>query len=140
VEARGVFFKENPVAISLYAGLVQHYGLYSTLLFPTVTPLGIPTDAGPLNREGFPVVSYISGPVYLFDAADTLDRVPRNQLVPLAKLYIDYIENLNRYPDFMLRFNINALARLLTAFVFSPLIAIGFVTCPRKQENDLWSL
>jgi hypothetical protein len=83
------------------------------------------------------VVSYISGPVYLFDAADTLDRVPRDQLVPLAKLYIDYIENLNRYPDFMLRFNINALARLLTAFVFSPLIAIGFVTCPRKQENDL---
>ena len=140
VEARGVFFKENPVAISLYAGLVQHYGLYSTLLFPTVTPLGIPTDAGPLNREGFPVVSYISGPIYLFDAADTLDRVPRDQLVPLAKLYIDYIENLNRYPDFMLRFNINALARLLTAFVFSPLIAIGFVTHPRKQENDLWSL
>lgn len=137
VEARGVFFKENPVAISLYAGLVQHYGLYSTLLFPTVTPLGIPTDAGPLNREGFPVVSYISGPVYLFDAADTLDRVPRDQLVPLAKLYIDYIENLNRYPDFMLRFNINALARLLTTFVFSPLVIIGFVTHPRKQENDL---
>lgn len=139
VEARGVFFKENPVTISLYAGLLQRYGLYGTLLFPTVTPLGVPTDAGPLSREGFPVVSYISGPVYLFDAADTLERVPRDQLVPLVNLYIDFIENLNRYPDFMLRFNINTLARLLTAFVFSPLVAIGFVSHPRKQENDFFS-
>ena len=139
VEARGVFFKENPVAISLYAGLLQRYGLYSTLLLPTATPLGVPTDAGPLSNKGFPVVSYISGPVYLFDAADTLERVPRDQLVPLANLYIDFIENLNRYPDFMLRFNINALARLLTAFVFSPLVAIGFVARPRKQENDFFS-
>lgn|GEM_PF-726434 len=139
LEARGVFFKENPLAISLYAGLLQHYGLYGTLLFPTVTPLGVPTDAGPLSREGFPVVSYISGPVYLFDAADTLERVPRDQLVPLANLYIDFIENMNRYPDFMLRFNINTLARLLTAFVFSPLIVIGFISCPRKEENDFFS-
>ena len=139
VEARGVFFKENPLAISLYAGLLQHYGLYGTLLFPTVTPLGVPTDAGPLSREGFPVVSYISGPVYLFDAADTLERVPRDQLVPLANLYIDFIENMNRYPDFMLRFNINSLARLLTVFVFSPLIVIGFISRPRKQETDLFN-
>ncbi|MBM4446054.1 MAG: M28 family peptidase [Chloroflexi bacterium] len=137
VEARGVFFKENPVAISLYAVLLQRYGLYGTLLFPTVTPLGVPTDAGPLSREGLPVVSYISGPVYLFDAADTLERVPRDQLVPLANLYIDFIENLNRYPDFMLRFNINTLARLLTAFVFSPLIAIGFVAQPRRKEDKI---
>ncbi|MBN2462080.1 MAG: hypothetical protein JXB43_00595 [Dehalococcoidia bacterium] len=139
LEARGVFFKENPLAISLYAGLLQHYGLYGTLLFPTVTPLGVPTDAGPLSREGFPVVSYISGPVYLFDAADTLERVPRDQLVPLANLYIDFIENMNRYPDFMLRFNINTLARLLTAFVFSPLIVIGFISRSRKEENDFFS-
>jgi hypothetical protein len=139
VEARGVFFKENPVAISLYAGLVQRYGLDGTLLFPTVTPLGVPTDAGPLSLEGFPVVSYISGPVYLFDAADTLERVPRGQLVPLTNLYIDFIGNMNRYPDFMLRFNINTLARLLTAFVFSPLIVIGFISRPRKEENDFYS-
>ena len=138
-EARGVFFKENPVAISLYAGLVQRYGIDSTLLFPTVTPLGVPTDAGPLSLERFPVVSYISGPVYLFDSADTLERVPRDQLLPLANLYIDFIENMNRYPDFMLRFNINTLARLLTAFVFSPLIVLCFISRPRKEENDFLS-
>lgn len=134
-EARGVFFEENPVVISLYAGLLQHYGLYITLLFPTVTPLGVPTDGGPFNREGFPVVSYISGPVYLFDAADTLERVPRDQLVPLTKLYIDFIENLNRYPDFVLRFNLNTLAILLTVFIFSPLVTTGFISRPRKQRK-----
>lgn len=135
VEARGVFFKENPVAISLYAGLVPRHGLYGTLLFPTVTPLGVPTDAGPFSRAGFPVASLISGPVYLFDVADTLERVAHDQLVPIAKLHIDFIENLNRYPDFMLRFNINTLAILLTALLFSPLITIGFATCPRKEKD-----
>ena len=136
VEARGVFFKENPVAISLYAGLLPRYGLYSTLLFPTVTPLGVPTDAGPFSRAGFPVASLISGPVYLFDAADTLERVPRDQLVPLTKLYIDFIENLNRYPAFVLRFNVNTLAILLTALLFSPLVAIGFASRRREEKGE----
>ena len=136
VEPRGVFFKENPVAVSLYAGLVSRYGLYRTLLFPTVTPLGVPTDAGPFSRVGFPVASLISGPVYLFDVADTLERVPHDQLEPIAKMYIDFIENLNRYPDFMLRFNISTLAILLTALLFSPLVAIGFIYRPRRQRDE----
>ncbi|HIE16624.1 MAG TPA: hypothetical protein EYP71_00315 [Dehalococcoidia bacterium] len=134
VEARGVFFEENPVVISLYAGLLQQYNLYSTLLFPTVTPLGVPTDAGPFSRHGFPVVSYISGPVYLFDAADTLERVARDQLVPLVKLYIDFIENLNRYPGFLLRFNLNSLTVLLIVFVFSPLVALNSASRPRGRQ------
>ena len=136
VEPRGVFFKENPVAITLYAGLLPRYSLYRTLLFPTVTPLGVPTDAGPFSRAGFPVASLISGPVYLFDAADTLERVARDQLVPLTKLYIDFIENLNRYPDFVLRFNVNTLAILLTALLFSPLVTIGFASCRRRQKDE----
>ena len=67
----------------------------------------------------------ISGPVYLFDAADTLERVPRDQLVPLTKSYIDFIENLNRYADFVLRFNVNTLAILLIALLFSPLVVLA---------------
>jgi hypothetical protein len=136
VETRGVFFEENPVVTSLYAGLLDRYGMYSTILFPTVTPLGVPTDAGPFSRHGFPVVSYISGPVYLFDVADTLERVPRDQLVPMTKLYIDFIENLNRYPEFMLNFNINALSILLTVFIFSPLVTIGFISRRRQRDNS----
>ncbi|MCK4721742.1 MAG: hypothetical protein KAT75_00490, partial [Dehalococcoidia bacterium] len=83
-----------------------------------------------------PVASLISGPVYLFDATDTLERVPRDQLVPLTKLYIDFIENLNRYPDFVLRFNVNTLAILLTALLFSPLVAIGFASRRRREKGD----
>jgi len=136
VDPRGVFFEENPVVISLFAGLVPRYGLYRTLLFPTVTPLGVPTDAGPFSRAGFPVASNISGPVYLFDVADTLERVARDQLEPMAKLYIDFIDNLSRYPGFVLRFNINTLAILLTALLFSPLVTVGFATCPRRRKDE----
>lgn len=131
-----MFFEENPVVISLYTGFLKHYGLYSTLLFHTVTPFGVPTDAGPFSCEGFPLVSYISGPVYLFDAGDTLEEVPRGQLVPLTKLYVDFIENLSRYPDFVLRFNLNTLAILLTAFIFSPLVTAGFISRPKKTTKD----
>jgi len=59
--------------------------------------------------------------------------------VPLTKLYIDFIENLNRYPDFVLRFNVNTLAILLTALLFSPLVTIGFASRRRAEYENLFS-
>ena len=35
----------------------------------------------------------------------------------------------------MLRFNINTLAILLTALLFSPLVTVGVATCPRKEKG-----
>ncbi len=69
------------------------------------------------------------------DAADTPERIPRDQLMPLTKLYIDFIENLNRYPDFLLHFNLNTLTLLLTALIFSPLVTVGFMSRPRRMDT-----
>jgi len=105
-EPRGVFITENPVTVSLYAKSVTDAGLSRTLVFPTGTPLGVPTDAQEYGRAGLPVVSMISGPVLLFDDDDTLDRVHRASLAPMAGMYIDFVSRLAATPEFLLRFNV----------------------------------
>jgi len=105
-EPRGVFITENPVTVSLYAKSVADAGLSRTLVFPTGTPLGVPTDAQFFGRAGLPVVSMISGPVWLFDDDDTLDRVHKASLAPMARMYIDFIKRLAATPEFLLRFNV----------------------------------
>jgi hypothetical protein len=52
----------------------------------------IPTDAAFASMTGIPTVSYISGPVYLYDDMDTLDKVDVGQLVPVAASFVDIID------------------------------------------------
>ncbi len=125
--ARGTFVTENPVVAGLFARSVTRVGLTRTLIFPTGTPLGVPTDAGPFHDAGYSVVSLISGPVYLFDQVDTLDRVVRQDLGPIAAVYVDFIARLNQVPDGLLRFKVNGLAIWLLALAFTPLGLAGYL-------------
>ncbi|MEM2330959.1 MAG: hypothetical protein QXL59_09040, partial [Candidatus Jordarchaeales archaeon] len=49
-------------------------------------------------KNGVPIYSLISGPVYLFDATDTPDKVARDQLEKLARMFIDIINELDTLP------------------------------------------
>ena len=133
VEPRGAFITENPVAVSLYARAVARHNAYRTLLFPTGTPLGVPTDAGPFYEAGYSVASLISGPVWLFDDDDTLERVARDQLVPLTEMYVDFIGGMNRVGDPLLRFNLNTWTIVLVALVLTPLATLSAATWPRRK-------
>jgi hypothetical protein len=138
VEPRGIFITENPVMVSMYAGAVVEHGSYRTLLFPTGTPLGVPTDAGMISRAGYPVSSLISGPVWLFDDDDTLDLVARDQLELLSAMYVDFIGRLSRVDARLLRFNLNVWTVALTAVLLTPLATVSAVYWPggRKQESE----
>jgi len=133
VEPRGTFITENPVAVSLYARAVARHNVYRTLLFPTGTPLGVPTDAGPFHEAGYQVVSLISGPTWLFDDDDTLERVARDQLVPLTEMYVGFIGGMNRVGDALLRFNLNVWTIVLVAVVLTPLAMLSAATWPRRK-------
>jgi hypothetical protein len=133
VEPRGNFIFENPVMVSALAGSVASHGSYRTLLFPTGTPLGVPTDAGMFAREGYPVSSLISGPVWLFDDDDTLERVAVKELAPLSAMYIDFIGRLGRVADPLLRFNLNIWTVIVTAVVLIPLATFSAAHWPRKE-------
>ena len=105
-EPRGVFLTENPLIISLYATSTMSSHMSRMLLFPTGSPLGVPTDGEPFYDAGVSIVSLISGPAWLVDEQDTLDRVAKEQLVPLTRMYIDFTSRFTATPQFLLRFNL----------------------------------
>ncbi len=134
VEPRGNFVFENPVIVSALAQSVAKYNAYRMLLFPTGTPLGVPTDAGMFAEAGYPVSSAISGPVGLFDDDDTLDRVAVKELAPMSAMYIDFIGRLGSVADPLLRFNLNIWTMILTGVALIPLATFSAVHWPRKNQ------
>ena len=59
---------------------------------------GIPTDASFVLLSGVPVVSLISGPLYLYDDADGMEMVDEEQLVPVARWFADLVDRVDRVP------------------------------------------
>ncbi len=133
-EPRGTFIFENPVLVSTLAETVAQHNTYRMLLFPTGTPLGVPTDAGMFSRAGYPVSSMISGPVWLFDNDDTLERVATEELAPLSGMYVDFIGRLDQTPAPLLRFNLNILTVIVTALLLIPLATISGANWLRKEN------
>jgi hypothetical protein len=98
VEPRGIFVTENPCLISITKQAVEKNRLERTVILPTYTILGVPTDAGDFNRAGFTIISLISPPLYIYDPADTPDKVAKDQLNPVATAFADLIESIDQTP------------------------------------------
>jgi hypothetical protein len=63
----------------------------------------IPTDASFAAQLGLPTVSFISGPIYMYDEADTIDKVDAAQVVPVNAAFVDIIDRMQRLPLNLLR-------------------------------------
>jgi hypothetical protein len=83
--------------------------------------------------SGYPISSLISGPVWLFDDDDTLERVARDQLEPLSAMYIDFIGRLGGVATPLLRFNLNIWTVVLVAVLLTPLAVISAAHWPRRE-------
>lgn len=94
-EPRGIFVNVNPAFTRRIAKLVRRHHLYSTSLLGAAaleaSASGIPTDASFTFVAGVPTVSLVSGPLYLYDDADTIDRIDVDQLEPVARFFADVI-------------------------------------------------
>ena len=99
VEPRGIFVTENPYLISITRQAVEKNNLERTVILPTYTILGVPTDAGDFNRAGFTIISLISPPIYIYDQVDTPDKVALDQLNPVATAFADIIESIDQTPS-----------------------------------------
>ncbi len=99
-EPRGVFENLNPRLKWELARAIRRHGLHSTCLLNAslleYTRSGIPTDASFTLLCGVPTVSLVSGPLYLYDDADTPEWVDAEQLVPVAQFFIDVIDTADR--------------------------------------------
>ena len=53
-----------------------------------------PTDGGFFHLAGVPLMNFLTAPVYLFDSADTVDKVHRPSLEPVTRAVIRIINDL----------------------------------------------
>ncbi len=116
-EPRGIFVNVNPAFTGRIGRAVRRQGLHGTSLLGAglleFLASGIPTDASFTFVSGVPTVSLISGPLYLYDDADTIDRIDRGQLVPVARFFADVVDDAERRDGRMLGTMPAALRRLL---------------------------
>lgn len=96
-EPRGIFENFNPVLkADLIANIVRNDLRRMVLLNGTaLQPVGVPTDASGILVAGIPTASLIAGPIYLYDAADTLDKVLKDELQRVAQSFVEFIDRLD---------------------------------------------
>lgn len=65
----------------------------SMILAPDALGESPPTDGGRYHQHGVPLVQFLAAPSYLFDPADTIDKVDLDALLPLTRATIRIIES-----------------------------------------------
>ncbi len=83
-----------PLEQAVADAICRHDLVRSLIMPPEGFPPGSanpPTDAAFFHPHS-PIVSFLTAPVYLFDEADTIDKVHEASLVPLTEATIDIIE------------------------------------------------
>jgi len=99
-EPRGIFLNVSPAFTARIAGLIRRHRLHATSILGAglleFFASGIPTDASFTFVSGVPTVSLISGPLYLYDDADTIDRIDVAQLEPVARFFADVVDEADR--------------------------------------------
>lgn len=99
-EPRGIFENLNPQLKWELVRAIRRHGLGATSMLNAslleYSRSGIPTDASFTLLAGVPTVSLVSGPLYLYDQADTPEWVDTEQLVPVARFFIDVIDRVDR--------------------------------------------
>ncbi len=92
-----IFVSDDPTLVEYTKDAVVRGGLDRVLVLPGKGILGDrpPTDASAYFVEGIPTVSYISGPIYLLDENDTVDKVAVEKLQPVASALADIIMRLD---------------------------------------------
>lgn len=95
-------FITSPSLLDMTARAVKSHQYDRSMVIPTAVfadDYGLPTDVGVIQLlTDIPVVSLISVPAYLYDMADTLDKVAFDQLQPTALLLADLLESMHHSP------------------------------------------
>lgn len=96
---------------------IRRRGLHSTSVL-NATALeflagGIPTDASFTLAAGVPTISLVSGPLYLYDDADTIEQVDVEQLEAVGRAFVDLIDAADHRPAGRIGFVPRRLRRLL---------------------------
>jgi hypothetical protein len=99
-EPRGILQNTSKRVQTIMKNAIKRNDLRRTALLPAALfgGEGIPTDASFNYNAGIPVMSLIAGPMYLYDAADTLDKVMTSDLAPMARAFAEIVTGLDAVP------------------------------------------
>lgn len=100
IETRVCYVSKSSNLYDYVKQTIKEYELKKTIFFPVQDKSisegvynfkqdEIITDAYYFNENDIPVISYISGPVYLFHPSDTPDRVPIDELQPVGMAFAE---------------------------------------------------
>jgi hypothetical protein len=100
-ETAGIFVPMNKAMVDAVLESVEAHGVDRVLLLPPEGPLGEypPTDGGDWYEAGVPVINFISNPVYLLNAEDSLEWVARDRLAKVAGAFADIIRKVDVMPS-----------------------------------------
>jgi len=94
VTPRWWFTTEHPALEQVvWDAIVEHRLDQSLILTPDALAPFPTTDGGFFFLEGVPLVNYLTAPWYLFDSADTMDKVDHESLVKVSRAAFDIVKS-----------------------------------------------
>ncbi len=94
-EPRWWFTSTEPALEAAVADALRHEDLRRSLVLrPTVFGAAPTTDGSAFYLADVPIVQFLTAPMYLFDAADTIDKIHVPSLEPVTRVAIRIIESL----------------------------------------------
>lgn len=97
VEPRIVFTSKIDALLNITKEEIVRHGYKRTIVVPAnMFGEEVPTDADMFYQVGVPIISLVSGPIYLYDNLDTIDKVPMEELRPTAETFADIVWRLTK--------------------------------------------
>lgn len=87
IEPRIVFTSGSDMITDITNEEIVRHGYAKTAVIPAAIFDEPPTDADMYYQLDVPIVSLISGPLYLYDNCDTADKIAKDQLKPTAETF-----------------------------------------------------
>jgi hypothetical protein len=94
-EVRWWFATQEPELEASVQGALEAEDLRRSLVLrPDIFGPHPTTDGGFFHVEGVPLVNFLTAPMYLFDSADTIDKVHVGSLEPVGRATVRIVESL----------------------------------------------
>jgi hypothetical protein len=97
-EVRALFCESEGITAIVRRILRPEFLERSLVLPPYMFGPEPPCDSAPFFTAGIPSLCHISGPLYLFDPEDTLDKVRIQDLLPMVEFFAQLIEGIDQLP------------------------------------------
>lgn len=100
LEPRIIFASKIDALLDITKEEIVRHNYKRTIILPAdMFGEEVPTDSDLFYQVGVPIISLVSGPIYLYDNQDTIDKVPKEELRATAESFADIVWRLMKLPS-----------------------------------------